>query len=75
MGEVATREDITIGETDWGQISKDPMLFECGVDNGVVEVTDLENKVQKITFKKGGVMEMWKDETALHIAWEDSDTV
>jgi len=33
-------------------ISKNPPMYESGVDNAVIEVTDTENKVHKITFKK-----------------------
>ena len=52
MGELATNEEITMGENDWGMISKNPPMYESGVDNAVIEVTDTKNKVHKITKKK-----------------------
>ena len=75
MGEIATNEDITMGENEWGMISKKPPMYESGVDNAVIEVTDTENKVHKITFKKGGVLNLGREGNTLYLAWDDSDTV
>ncbi len=75
MGELATNDDIIMGENDWGMISKDPRMYESGVNNAVIEVTDVENKVHKITFKKGGVLNLGREDNTLYLAWEDSDTV
>ena len=75
MGELATNGDITMGENDWGMISKNPPMYESGVDNAVIEVTDTENKVHKITFKKGGVLNVGREDKTLYLAWDDSDTV
>ncbi len=75
MGELATNDDIIMGENDWGMISKDPRMYESGVNNAVIEVTDVENKVHKITFKKGGVLNLGREGNILYLAWEDSDTV
>jgi len=75
MGELATNGDIIMGENDWGMISKDPRMYESGVNNAVIEVTDVENKVHKITFKKGGVLNLGREDKILYLTWEDSDTV
>jgi len=75
MGELATNGDIIMGENDWGMISKDPRMYESGVNNAVIEVTDVENKVHKITFKKGGVLNLGREDKTLYLTWEDSDTV
>ncbi len=75
MGELATNGDIIMGENDWGMISKDPRMYESGVNNAVIEVTDIENKVHKITFKKGGVLNLGREDKTLYLTWEDSDTV
>jgi len=75
MGKLATNVDIIMGENDWGMISKDPRMYESGVNNAVIEVTDVENKVHKITFKKGGVLNLGREDKTLYLAWEDSDTV
>ena len=75
MGELATNGDITMGENDWGMISKNPPMYESGVDDAVIEVTDTENKVHKITFKKGGVLNLGREGSTLYLAWDDSDTV
>ena len=75
MGELATNVDIIMGENDWGMISKDPRMYESGVNNAVIEVTDVENKVHKITFKKGGVLNLGREDKTLYLTWEDSDTV
>ena len=75
MGELATDGDINIGENEWGMISKDPPMYESGVDNAVVEVTDLENNTHKIIFKKGGVLNLGREGTRLYLAWDDADTV
>jgi len=64
-----------MGENDWGMISKDPRMYESGVNNAVIEVTDVENKVHKITFKKGGVLNLGREDKTLYLTWEDSDTV
>jgi len=74
MGEIATNGDITMGEDDWGMISKNPPMYESGVDNAVIEVTDIENKIHKITFKKGGVLNVGREGNTLYLAWDDSDT-
>jgi hypothetical protein len=50
-------------------------MYESGVNNAVIEVTDVENKVHKITFKKGGVLNLGREGDTLYLAWEDSDTV
>ena len=75
MGELATNEDITMGENDWGMISKNPPMYETGVDNAVIEVIDTENKLHKITFKKGGVLNLGREGTTIYLAWDDADTV
>ena len=75
MGELITNEDIIMGENDWGMISKNPPMYESGVDNAVIEVTDTENKVHKITFKKGGVLNLGREDKTLYLTWNDSDTV
>ncbi len=75
MGELITNEDIIMGENDWGMISKNPPMYESGVDNAVIEVTDTENKVHKITFKKGGVLNLGREDKTLYLTWDDSDTV
>ena len=66
---------ILHGENDWGMISKNPPMYESGVDNAVVEVTDIENKIHKITFKKGGVLNVGREGDTLYLAWDDSDTL
>ena len=75
MGELITNEDIIMGENDWGMISKNPPMYESGVDNAVIEVTDTENKVHKIIFKKGGVLNLGREDKTLYLTWDDSDTV
>ncbi len=75
MGELTTNGDIIMGENDWGMISKEPRMYESGVNNAVIEVTDVENKVHKITFKKGGVLNLGREDKTLYLTWEDSDTV
>lgn len=75
MGELATNGDITMGENDWGMISKDPRMYESGANNAVIEVTDTENNTHKITFKKGGVLNIGREGTTLYLSWDDSDTV
>ena len=75
MGELITNEDIIMGENDWGMISKNPPMYESGVDNAVIEVTDTENKVHKIIFKKGGVLNLGREDKILYLTWDDSDTV
>jgi len=75
MGELATNGDIIMGENDWGMISKEPRMYESGVNNAVIEVIDVENKVHKITFKKGGVLNLGREDKTLYLTWEDSDTV
>jgi len=75
MGELATNEDITIGENDWGMISKNPPMYESGKDNAVIEVKDTENKIHKIIFKKGGVLNLGREGNILYLAWDDADIV
>ena len=75
MGELITNEDIIMGENDWGMISKNPPMYESGVGNAVIGVTDTENKVHKIIFKKGGVLNLGREDKTLYLTWNDSDTV
>ncbi len=75
MGELATNGDISLGENEWGMISKNPPMYEAAKDNAIVEVTDTENKVHKITFKKGGVLNLGREGKTLYLAWNDSETV
>ncbi len=75
MGGIATHGDITMGENDWGMISKDPRMYESGVDNAIIEVVDTENKTHEITFKKGGVLNLGKEDGKLWLDWKDSDVV
>ncbi len=75
MGEVATTGEIYMGENDWVMISKSPPMYESGVDNAVIEVTDTGNKLHKITFKKGGVLNLGREGDTLYLAWDDADTV
>ena len=75
MGELETDGEITIGENEWGMISKNPPMYECGVDSAIVEVTDTENNLHKITFKKGGVLNLGREGTRMYLAWDDADTI
>ncbi|KAF6242872.1 hypothetical protein C6988_06775 [Nitrosopumilus sp. b1] len=73
MGEIATNEDITMADNEWGMISKDPRMYESGVDNAVIEVVDKENNLQKITFKKGGVLNLGRQGDTIYLSWDDAD--
>ena len=73
MGEIITNGDITMGDNEWGMISKDPRMYESGVDNAVIEVIDTENNLQKIAFKKGGVLNLERKGDTIYLSWDDTD--
>ena len=75
MGEMATNDDITMRDNEWGMISEDPRMYESGVDNAVIEIVDTEKNTQKITFKKGGVLNLAREGDTIHLSWDDADVV
>ena len=62
-----------MGDNEWGMISKDPRMYESGVDNAVIEVIDTENNLQKIAFKKGGVLNLERKGDTIYLSWDDTD--
>lgn len=75
MGELATNEDITMGDNEWGMISKDPRMYESGVNNAVIKVIDIEKNIQRITFKKGGVLNLAREGDTIYLSWDDLDVI
>ncbi len=52
-----------------------PVLLESQKDNSMVEVLDIEYKIQKMTFQQGGKIFIDKIGDKYRLHWDDDDLI
>ncbi len=75
MGSLYTTQYVDFKIDEW---KKNPGLlvnFECLKDNSTIELVDFENKIHKMTFRKGGKFVFEKIEGKYKFFWNDKDLV
>ena len=60
-------------ESDWKQISNDPIIFQTIKDDVSIEIEDTSHKSYKVKFKKGGKLHMFRVTGKFRITWDDED--
>ena len=75
MGSLFSIQYMDINENEWKQIARDPVMFQSLVDSAVIEITDVDNKIHKMTFRKGGILKFEKIEGKYRFYWDNTDLI
>jgi len=75
MGELFTMVIGDFKEDEWKITKEVPVILECLKDNSMIKITDIDNKIRKMTFRQGGkiVIDKIKDKYRFH--WNDDDLI
>ena len=60
---------------EWKITQGTPVIFESLKDNSIIEITDKENKIHKMTFRVGAKIIVDKFEGKFEFIWNDNDLV
>ena len=75
MGSLYTAKYLDLNVKEWNQVSRHPAIFSSLVDNTVIEITDIDNKIHKMTFRVGGILKFEKVEGKFRVYWDDKNLV
>ena len=62
-------------ETEWKQISNNPLIFQTQKDNESLDIEDTSHKSYKLIFKNGGKFQMFRVTGKFRLTWNDDDVV
>ncbi len=60
---------------EWKITQGTPVIFESLKDNSIIEITDMENKIHRMTFRLGIKIIVDKFEGKFEFIWNDNDLV
>jgi hypothetical protein len=60
---------------EWKITQGTPVIFESLKDNSIIEITNMENKIHKMTFRVGAKIIVDKFEGKFECIWNDNDLV
>lgn len=75
MGSLFTMKYVNFKLDEWKKNQGLLVNFECLKDNSIIELVDYENKIHKITFRKGSKFVVDKIEGKYKIYWNDNDLI
>ncbi len=73
MGLLYTMHHLDFDESEWKQVSNDPIIFESLNDNVSLEINDTTQREYKLRFRKGGKIKMIRVVGKFRLNWDDSD--
>ena len=74
MGLLYTTFYMDFNEDEWNQFSNNPAKFQTIKDGVTLDIEDLSHKTYKLSFKKGGKIEMlWVVGRKYRFVWDDDD--
>ena len=75
MGLMYTKFHLYFDETNWLQISHNPIVFQATKNDSVLEIDDVAHKLYKLHFKKGGKLNMFRVTGQFRLTWDDADLI
>ena len=75
MGLVYTKFYMDFDDTEWKQISNNPIIFQTQKDNVSLEIEDVSHKSYKLIFKNGAEFQMFRVTGKFRLTWNDDDIV
>ncbi|KFM19444.1 hypothetical protein AAA799P11_00768 [Marine Group I thaumarchaeote SCGC AAA799-P11] len=75
MGLLYTKFYMDFDDSDWNQISNDPIIFETKKENVSLEIDDASHNFYKLHFKKGGKIRMFRVTGRFRLTWDDEDVL
>lgn len=62
-------------DTQWMQISNDPILFQAIKDDVTLDIEDIAHKSHKLNFKNGGKIKMFRVVGKFRLTWDNDDII
>ena len=75
MGELFTMTFADFKGDEWKITKGPPAILECLKDNSMVEIIDIDDKIHKMTFQRGGKIFIDKIEDKYRFYWNDDDLI
>jgi len=75
MGLLYTKFYMDFDDTEWKQISNNPIIFQTQKDNVSLEIEDVSHKSYKLIFKNGAKFQMFRVTGKFRLTWNDDDIV
>ena len=75
MGLLYTKFYLDFDESEWKQISTNPIIFQSIKENVSLEIEDSSHKFYKLKFKDGGKIEMFRVTGRFRLTWNDEDVL
>ena len=75
MGLLYTKFYMDFEESEWNQISNNPIIFQTTKDNVTLDIEDTSHKAYKLNFKKGGKLQMFRVTGKFRLTWNDDDVL
>ncbi len=73
MGLLYTKFYIDFDETEWRQLSNDPLVFETVKEDVSLEIEDSAHKSYRLTFKKHGKIKVLRVAGKFRLMWDNDD--
>ncbi|WP_185736638.1 hypothetical protein [Candidatus Nitrosopumilus sp. SW] len=73
MGLLYTKFYMDFDDSDWTQISNNPIIFQTKKENVSLEIDDASHNFYKLNFKKGGKIQMFRVTGRFRLTWDDDD--
>jgi hypothetical protein len=75
MGLLYTKFYLDFDESEWREISTNPIIFQTIKENVSLEIEDSSHKFYKLKFKEGGKIEMFRVTGRFRLTWNDDDVL
>ena len=75
VGSLFTMQYTDFKKEEWKITQGTLVIYESLKDNSVIKITDIENKIHKISFRLGGKFIVDKIEGKFKLFWNDKDLV
>jgi len=73
MGLLYTKFYMDFDNTEWAQVSNNPIVFQTVKKDVSLEIEDTSHKSFRLNFKKGGKLNMFRVTGKFRITWDDDD--
>ena len=75
MGLLYTKFYLDFDETEWKQISSDPLIFETIKKDVSLEIEDASHKSYHLVFKEQGKIKVLRVAGKFRLMWDDDDLI
>ncbi len=75
MGMLFSMKYADFKEDEWKIIKEVPVILQCLKDNSMIKITDIDDKIHKMTFQKRGNIFIDKIEGKYRFYWNDDDLI